>query len=68
MLRTDQMWYKAGGVVMAIATQLHLNFEQAIGLFYESKTCDDLHDANTFLYTYSDDYIADEVIAELKGL
>ena len=68
MLRTDQMWYKIGGVVMSLATQLDISPEQALGLFYESKVCDDLHDPRTLLYTFSDAYIADEVIAELKGM
>lgn len=68
MLRTDQMWYKVGGVVMALAHQLNISPEMALGLFYRSKTCDDLHDPETELYTFSDNYIADEVIAELRGL
>ena len=61
------MWYKIGGVVMALATQLRITPEQALGLFYESKTCEDLHNPETLLYTFSDAYVADEVIAELQG-
>ena len=68
MLRTDQMWYKIGGVVMALAEQLKISPERALGLVYESKTCEDLHNPDTMLYTFSDAYIADEVIAELKGM
>lgn len=68
MLRTDQMWYKIGGVVMTLAEQLKISPERALGLFYESKTCEDLHNPDTMLYIFSDAYIADEVIAELKGM
>lgn len=68
MLRIDQMWYKIGGVVMALATQLNISLVRALGLFYESKTCEDLHNPDTLLYTFSDAYVADEVIAELKGM
>ena len=68
MLRTDQMWYKIGGVVMALASQLNISPVRALGLFYESKTCEDLHNPDTMLYTFSDAYIADEVIAELQGM
>lgn len=68
MLRTDQMWYKIGGVVMALATQLDISPEQALGLFYKSQTCEELHKPETLLYTFSDAYIADEVIMELKGM
>lgn len=53
---------------MSLATQLDISPEQALGLFYESKVCDDLHDPKTLLYTFSDAYIADEVIDELKGM
>ncbi|MBQ7533187.1 MAG: DUF3791 domain-containing protein [Bacteroidales bacterium] len=68
MLRQDQMWYKIGGVVMALANQLQVTPEKALDLFYRSKTCDMLHDPDTLLYTFSDAYIADEVIAERRGL
>lgn len=62
------MWYKIGGIVMTLAAQLDITPERALSLFYESKTCDDLHDPDTLLYTFSDGFVADEVIAELKGL
>lgn len=62
------MWYKIGGVVMALASQLNLDPERALELFYGSRTCDDLHNPETQLYTFSDSYVADEVIAELKGM
>ena len=68
MLRTDQMWYKIGGVIMALAAQLNISPERALGLFYKSQTCEELHNPETLLYTFSDAYIADEVIAELKGM
>lgn len=68
MLRTDQMWYKIGGVVMALAARLEIKPEQALDLFYNSKTCEDLHTPQTLLYTFSDNYIVDEIIAELQGM
>jgi len=68
MLRTDQMWYKTSGVVMALSKRLDISMERALQLFYCSKVCDDLHNPDTMLYTFSDDYIADDVIAELKGM
>lgn len=68
MLRPDQMWYKIGGIVMLLAKQLHISPARALDLFYRSRTCDELHDPSTLLYTFSDAYIADEVIAEQQGL
>lgn len=68
MLRTDQMWYKIGGVVMVLSKQLNISPAYALDLFYRSATCDALHDPSTMLFTYGDAYIADEVVTELKGL
>ena len=68
MLRPDQMWYKIGGVVMTLSEQLGITPERALELFYKSKTCDDLHNPETMLYTFSNGYIADEVIAEYRGM
>lgn len=62
------MWYKIGGIVMTLSAQLDISPERALDLFYRSKVCDNLHQADTLLYTFSDSYIADEVINELKGL
>ena len=53
---------------MALAAQLNISPERALGLFYKSQTCEELHNPETLLYTFSDAYIADEVIAELKGM
>lgn len=53
---------------MALADQLKISPEQALAIFYKSKTCEELHDPDTLLYTFSDNYISDEVIAELRGL
>ena len=68
MLRTDQMWYKTSGVVMALSKRLNMSMKRAMQVCYNSKVCDDLHDPETLLYTFSDDYIADDVIAELRGM
>ncbi|MBQ9640136.1 MAG: DUF3791 domain-containing protein [Bacteroidaceae bacterium] len=68
MLRPDQMWYKIGNVVAELAAQLNVSPEKALDLFYTSKTCEELHNPDTLLYTFGDKYIADEVIAEYRGV
>lgn len=68
MLRPDQIWYKIGGVVMVLAEQLNITPERALELFYTSKTCEDLHNPETLLYTFGNRYIADEVISEYRGM
>lgn len=39
---------------------------QALDVFYMSKVCDRIHDPEEELYTFSDEYIADEVMLELQ--
>jgi hypothetical protein len=68
MLRPDQIWYKIGNVVMILSEKLHITPEMALELFYTSRTCDDLHNPETLLYLFGDRYIADEVIAEYRGM
>ncbi len=67
MLRPDQMWYKIGGVVMQLSKRLQIPPQRALDMFYRSSVCDALHNPDTELYTFGDAYIADEVIAELRG-
>ena len=53
---------------MVLAKRLNISMERAVELFYKSKTCDSLHNPDTMLYTLSDEYIADDVLAEYQGL
>ncbi|MBR3915153.1 MAG: hypothetical protein IKJ64_05475 [Bacteroidales bacterium] len=36
-------------------------------IFYESKTCANLHDKSTGLYLYSDLYIVDDFLIEMQN-
>jgi hypothetical protein len=51
---------------MALAKELNISNKNALDLFYRSKTCDELHNPETWLYTFSDSYIAEEVIDEMR--
>lgn len=62
------MWNKIGRIVMLLAKRLDISPERALDLFYISNTNKRLHDPSTLLYTFSDRYIADEVIRELQGV
>jgi len=55
-----------GAISMEIAKQLDIEPLRALKLFYESKTCADLHDKRTGLYLYGDRYIADEFVLEMQ--
>ena len=55
---------RIGSIAMLLAKRLDIAPIRALKLFYESKTCTDLHNRDTALYLYSDPYIADEFIIE----
>lgn len=55
---------RIGAISMLLAKRLDIEPLRALKLFYESKTCEALHDRNTGLYLYSDLYVADEFMLE----
>lgn len=60
------LWNKIGRIVTLLAERLNISSERALDLFYTSKTCEQLHDPTTLLYTFSDLYIVDDVIREIQ--
>ncbi|MBR4416161.1 MAG: hypothetical protein IKS67_05280, partial [Victivallales bacterium] len=65
MLSDLLMWNKIGRIVTLLSKRLDISDEQALDIFYTSKTNERLHDSSTFLYGFSDLYIVDEIIMEL---
>lgn len=57
---------RIGSIAMLLAKQLNIEPLRALKLFYESKTCEALHDKQTGLYLYSDPYVAEEFIREFQ--
>ena len=55
---------RIGQISAELAKRLNIAPERALELFYESKTCADLHDKRTGLYMYSNLYVADEFMRE----
>jgi len=55
---------RIGAIDVDLAERLDIEPVRALKLFYESKTCADLHDKSTGLYLYGNKYIADEFIRE----
>ena len=55
---------RIGAIAVELAKRLNIAPEKALQLFYESKTCSDLHDKSTGLYLYGDLYVADEFMRE----
>ena len=58
---------RIGAISVLLAEQLNIDSVKALKLFYQSKTCANLHDKSTGLYLYGDLYIADEFIRELEN-
>ena len=58
---------RIGQISAELAKRLDIEPERALELFYESKTCADLHDKNTGLYLYGNLYIVDEFIMEKEN-
>ena len=55
---------RIGSISMEISRRLSIDPIRALEMFYESRTCADLHDRSTGLYLYGDLYIADEFMSE----
>ncbi len=66
MLSDILMWNKIGRIVTLLAKRLNISPERAFDVFYESKTCERLHNPQDYLYLMGDLYIVDELIIELQ--
>ena len=58
---------RIGIIAAELSKRLDISPDKALQLFYESKTCADLHDKETGLYLFGNLYIVDEVLLELRG-
>ena len=58
---------RIGIIAAELSKRLDISPTKALQLFYESKTCADLHDKETGLYLFGNLYIVDEVLLELRG-
>lgn len=66
MLSPLLMWNKIGRIVSLIASDMNISSEQALDMFYRSRTNQLMRDPNVKLYTFGDRYLADEVIMEKR--
>ena len=57
---------RIGAIAIILAERLGITDIQALKLFYESRTCANLHDKSTGLYLYGDHYVADEFMREME--
>lgn len=59
---------RIGSIAAELSRRLEITPVRALQLFYESRTCADLHNKETGLYLYSNLYIADEFMRERQIL
>lgn len=65
-MRDAVLWRKQSYIIMMLANALDIDAEQALDLFYSTKTYQQLSDPKYGLQLMSDQYIVDEVLMELK--
>ena len=64
-MRDAVLWLKQSHIIMMLADALKIDAEQALDLFYSTKTYQLLSDPKYGLQLMSDQYIVDDVLAEL---
>ena len=66
MLSPLLMWNKIGRIMSLIAADMNISSEQALDMFYRSRTNQLMRDPIVKLYTFGDRYLADEVMMEKR--
>ena len=66
-MRDVVLWRKQTHIIMMLADALKIDAEQALDLFYSTKTYQQLSDPKYGLQLMSDQYIVDDVLMELKA-
>ena len=65
-MRDVVLWRKQSHIIMMLAEALKIDAEQALDLFYSTRTYQLLSDPKYGLQLMSDQYVVDDVLMELK--
>jgi hypothetical protein len=65
-MRDAVLWRKQSHIIMMLAEVLNIEAEQALSLFYSTRTYQLLSNPKYGLQLMSDQYIVDDVLKELK--
>ncbi|UKK47383.1 DUF3791 domain-containing protein [Prevotella sp. E9-3] len=65
-MRDAVLWRKQSHIIMMLAEALKVDAEQALDLFYSTKTYQQLSDPKYGLQLMSDQYIVDNVLMEFR--
>lgn len=63
-MRDAVLWRKQSHIIMMLADELKIDAEQALDLFYSTRTYQLLSDPKYGLQLMSDQYIVDDVLTE----
>lgn len=65
-MRDNVLWRKESHIIILLAEALHIDAERALSLFYGTETYRQLSDPRYGLQLMSDQYIVDNILAELQ--
>lgn len=66
-MRNSVLWRKQSRIVMMLAQKMNISPEQALDIFYASKTAQQLSNPDTGLQLMSDDYVLEDLLNELNN-
>ncbi len=66
-MRDSVLWRKQSRIVMMLAQKMNISPEQALDIFYSSKTSQQLSNPDTGLQLMSDDYVLEDLLNELNN-
>lgn len=67
-MRDSVLWRKKSRIVMMLAKERNLSPEQALDLYYSTRTAQLLSDPNSGLQLMSDQYVLEDLLAELDSV
>lgn len=65
-MRDSVLWRKQSRIVMLLAKEKNIAPEQALDIYYSSRTAQLLSDPNTGLQLMSDQYVLEDLLKELE--
>ena len=66
-MRESVLWRKQSRLVMMLVKELKISPEEALDVFYSSKTAQLLSDPDTGLQLMSDQYVFEDLLNELRA-
>jgi len=66
-MRDNVLWRKQSHIIKMLAETLNIDAERALDLYYSTQTAQQLSDARYGLQLMSDQYILDNILAEIRN-